>query len=143
MRNNGDSAVARLDGKMKNELREKGSKINKELLLNGLYKPFPKNCISLMTISGAKGSSVSFLCDFIQSSCTCPFPRKKTMRWFSDITWVLTDCMMHCTGQFSTDIFFAWSTRVRRKTGSSNDLWENLTQLFSLGLFISSRRLYY
>ncbi|KAL1813569.1 hypothetical protein ACET3Z_023634 [Daucus carota] len=60
MRNNGESAVARLDGKMKNELREKGSKINKELLLNGLYKPFPKNCISLMTISGAKGSSVNF-----------------------------------------------------------------------------------
>ncbi|KAK1366221.1 DNA-directed RNA polymerase subunit [Heracleum sosnowskyi] len=60
MRSNGESAVARLDGKMKNELREKGSKINKELLLNGLYKPFPKNCISLMTISGAKGSSVNF-----------------------------------------------------------------------------------
>lgn len=59
VRRNGQSATARLDGKMKNELREKGSKINKELLLNGLLKTFPKNCISLMTISGAKGSTVS------------------------------------------------------------------------------------
>lgn len=77
MRNNGESAVARLDGKMKNELREKGSNINKELLLNGLYKPFPKNCISLMTISGAKGSSVSLFCGFIQSSCTFPLSQNK------------------------------------------------------------------
>lgn len=76
MRNNGESAVARLDGKMKNELREKGSKINKELLLNGLYKPFPKNCISLMTISGAKGSSVSFFCTSIQPFCTSPLPQE-------------------------------------------------------------------
>uniref|UniRef100_A0A5B7B2D8 DNA-directed RNA polymerase subunit n=1 Tax=Davidia involucrata TaxID=16924 RepID=A0A5B7B2D8_DAVIN len=57
---NGQSATAFLDMKMKNKLSKKGSDINKDLLLKGLLKPFPKNCISLMTISGAKGSSVNF-----------------------------------------------------------------------------------
>lgn len=67
VRRDGQSATARLDGKMKNELREKGSQINKELLLNGLLKTFPKNCISLMTISGAKGSTVSLFFCFVFS----------------------------------------------------------------------------
>ncbi|CAK9157192.1 unnamed protein product [Ilex paraguariensis] len=60
IRSNGQSAIAYLDMKMKNKLNEKTSQINKELLLKGLSKPFPKNCISLMTISGAKGSTVNF-----------------------------------------------------------------------------------
>ncbi|KAA8549764.1 hypothetical protein F0562_001218 [Nyssa sinensis] len=57
---NGQSATALLDMKMKNKLSEKGSKINQDLLRKGLLKPFPRNCISLMTISGAKGSTVNF-----------------------------------------------------------------------------------
>ncbi|KAG9134745.1 hypothetical protein Leryth_001057 [Lithospermum erythrorhizon] len=55
-----DSATASLDMKMKNKLSKKGSQISKELLTKGLLKPFPWNCISLMTISGAKGSTVNF-----------------------------------------------------------------------------------
>ncbi|CAI9105275.1 OLC1v1004165C3 [Oldenlandia corymbosa var. corymbosa] len=55
-----ESATALLDMKMKNKLTEKANKISKELLRQGLLKPFPKNCISLMTISGAKGSTVNF-----------------------------------------------------------------------------------
>ncbi|CAI9100050.1 OLC1v1036970C1 [Oldenlandia corymbosa var. corymbosa] len=51
-------ATALLDMKMKNKLTEKANKISKELLRQGLLKPFPKNCISLMTICGAKGSTV-------------------------------------------------------------------------------------
>ena len=34
--------------------------ISKKWLPKGLMKPFPQNCIALMTISGAKGSSVNF-----------------------------------------------------------------------------------
>ena len=62
IRSNGEAAITRLDRMMKNELNELTSKVNKDLLLKGLVKPFPKNCLSLMTITGAKGSTVSFLC---------------------------------------------------------------------------------
>ncbi|CAN4109255.1 unnamed protein product [Withania somnifera] len=54
---NKDAATAALDMKMKNKLANKGSQFNKELLLKGLLKPFPRNCIALMTITGAKGST--------------------------------------------------------------------------------------
>ncbi|KAL6987100.1 DNA-directed RNA polymerase [Sarracenia purpurea var. burkii] len=58
--NDGQSVITSLDLKMKNRLHDMTSNVNKDLLLKGLLKPFPKNCISLMTISGAKGSSVNF-----------------------------------------------------------------------------------
>lgn len=58
-----ESATAMLDMKMKNKLTNKltreGSQILKHLLTSGLLKPFPRNCISTMTTSGAKGSTVS------------------------------------------------------------------------------------
>lgn len=57
---NGEAAITRLDRMMKNELNELTSKVNKDLLLKGLVKPFPKNCLSLMTTTGAKGSTVNF-----------------------------------------------------------------------------------
>ncbi|KAJ8570482.1 hypothetical protein K7X08_037454 [Anisodus acutangulus] len=57
---NKEAATAALDMKMKNKLANKGSQFNKELLLKGLLKPFPRNCIALMTITGAKGSTVNF-----------------------------------------------------------------------------------
>ncbi|XP_071717530.1 DNA-directed RNA polymerase I subunit 1 [Rutidosis leptorrhynchoides] len=60
IRGNGVTATASLDNLMQTELRDKGSMISKKWLPKGLLKPFPKNCISLMTISGAKGSSVNF-----------------------------------------------------------------------------------
>lgn len=56
---NRESATASLDMKMKNKLTNKGSQISKKLLTKGLLKPFPKNCISVMTTTGAKGSTVS------------------------------------------------------------------------------------
>ncbi|GFP89671.1 DNA-directed RNA polymerase i subunit rpa1 [Phtheirospermum japonicum] len=59
-----ESATASLDMKMKNKLTNKltreGSQILKHLLTTGLLKPFPKNCISVMTTTGAKGSTVNF-----------------------------------------------------------------------------------
>lgn len=59
-----ESATAFLDMKMKNKLTNKltreGSQILKHLLTAGLLKPFPKNCISVMTTTGAKGSTVSW-----------------------------------------------------------------------------------
>ncbi|CAA2954806.1 DNA-directed RNA polymerase I subunit 1 [Olea europaea subsp. europaea] len=57
---NRESATASLDMKMKNKLTNKGSQISKKLLTKGLLKPFPKNCISVMTTTGAKGSTVNF-----------------------------------------------------------------------------------
>ncbi|MCD9640206.1 hypothetical protein HAX54_025388 [Datura stramonium] len=58
--NNKEAATAALDMKMKNKLANKGSQFNKDVLLKGLLKPFPRNCIALMTITGAKGSTVNF-----------------------------------------------------------------------------------
>ncbi|XP_051116199.1 DNA-directed RNA polymerase I subunit 1 [Andrographis paniculata] len=59
-----ESATAALDMKMKNKLTNRltreGSQILKHLLTTGLLKPFPKNCISVMTTTGAKGSTVNF-----------------------------------------------------------------------------------
>lgn len=59
-----ESATASLDVKMKNKLTNKltreGSQILKHLLTAGLLKPFPRNCISVMTTTGAKGSTVNF-----------------------------------------------------------------------------------
>lgn len=59
-----ESATATLDMKMKNKLTNRltteGSQILKHLLTKGLLKPFPKNCISVMTTTGAKGSTVSY-----------------------------------------------------------------------------------
>ncbi|KAL8556183.1 hypothetical protein ACS0TY_003828 [Phlomoides rotata] len=59
-----ESAPASLDMKMKNKLTNRltreGSQILKHLLTAGLLKPFPKNCISVMTTTGAKGSTVNF-----------------------------------------------------------------------------------
>ena len=60
IRSNGESALTDLDRKMISKLNEEVSKdFFKELLSRGLLKPSGKNCISLMTTSGAKGASVS------------------------------------------------------------------------------------
>ncbi|KAK2982387.1 hypothetical protein RJ640_026230 [Escallonia rubra] len=58
--NDRQSAIAHLDMKMRDKLSQQGSEISSKLLRIGLLKPFPNNCISLMTISGAKGSTVNF-----------------------------------------------------------------------------------
>ncbi|KAL1555302.1 DNA-directed RNA polymerase [Salvia divinorum] len=59
-----ESSTATLDMKMKNKLTNRltreGSDILKHLLTRGLLKPFPMNCISVMTTTGAKGSTVNF-----------------------------------------------------------------------------------
>jgi len=51
---------ARLDGAMKSALNPFTSQIISACLPKGQVKPFPQNCMSLMTLSGAKGSSVNF-----------------------------------------------------------------------------------
>lgn len=61
IRSDGESALTYLDRQMTNELNSKTSSgVINELLSEGLLKPSGKNCISLMTTSGAKGSKVSF-----------------------------------------------------------------------------------
>lgn len=58
--NNGEAALTSLDRKMTSQLNERtgNSKVLKDLLSEGLLKPSVKNCISLMTTSGAKGGTV-------------------------------------------------------------------------------------
>ena len=53
-------AGASLDGAMKSALNPMTSKIIDSCLPVGQLKPFPANCMSLMTLSGAKGSQVNF-----------------------------------------------------------------------------------
>ncbi|KAF6158800.1 hypothetical protein GIB67_040314 [Kingdonia uniflora] len=60
IRVNGESAITRLDGVMASMLNVLTSNVNDQLFPKGLLKPFPKNCLSLMTSSGAKGSLVNF-----------------------------------------------------------------------------------
>ncbi|XP_057422605.1 DNA-directed RNA polymerase I subunit 1 isoform X2 [Lotus japonicus] len=61
IRSNGEAAVTYLDRKMISNLNSRTSSgILKVLLSEGILKPSGKNCISLMTTSGAKGSMVNF-----------------------------------------------------------------------------------
>lgn len=62
IRVNGEAALASLDRKMISQLNDitSNSEELKGLLSKGLNKLPSKNCISLMTISGAKGGVVSF-----------------------------------------------------------------------------------
>ncbi|QCE05239.1 DNA-directed RNA polymerase I subunit RPA1 [Vigna unguiculata] len=61
VRSNGEAALTYLDRKMISSLNSRTSSgILKELLSEGILKPSGKNCISLMTTSGAKGSMVNF-----------------------------------------------------------------------------------
>ncbi|XP_010427648.1 PREDICTED: DNA-directed RNA polymerase I subunit 1-like [Camelina sativa] len=57
----GESALASLDRSIVNDLNQCSSNgVMNDLLSDGLLKTPGKNCISLMTISGAKGSKVNF-----------------------------------------------------------------------------------
>lgn len=58
IRRNGDSAIALLDGMMRSKLNTLSSAVTK-LFPEGLIRPFRNNCLSLMTLSGAKGGTVS------------------------------------------------------------------------------------
>ncbi|KAK1576819.1 hypothetical protein Q3G72_016726 [Acer saccharum] len=61
IRGGGEAALAYLDRKMTGALNQyTSSGVINELLSEGLLKPPGKNCISLMTTSGAKGSKVNF-----------------------------------------------------------------------------------
>lgn len=57
----GDTASARLDMLMTSALNRITSDINNTTFPKGLMKPFPSNCLSLMTITGAKGGLVRLL----------------------------------------------------------------------------------
>ncbi|KAK8914437.1 DNA-directed RNA polymerase II subunit RPB1 [Platanthera zijinensis] len=59
IRRNGESATTRLDRMMSNALNALTSEVNKALFPGGLQKPFPNNCLSLMTATGAKGGLVN------------------------------------------------------------------------------------
>lgn len=59
IQSNGDSATTRLDRMMSNSMNILTSEVNNTLFPNGLLKPFPMNCLSLMTASGAKGGQVN------------------------------------------------------------------------------------
>lgn len=54
-----DEKLASLDNKMKGITGEVTTGIVKQMIPNGLVKPFPDNGMQLMTVSGAKGSNVN------------------------------------------------------------------------------------
>lgn len=58
MQSKGEAASARLDMLMTSALNRITSDINNTIFPKGLMKPFPANCLSLMTITGAKGGLV-------------------------------------------------------------------------------------
>ncbi|OVA12173.1 RNA polymerase [Macleaya cordata] len=60
IRTNGETAITRLDRMMSSALNGLTSKVNNDLFPKGLQKPFPRNCLSLMTTTGAKGGLVNF-----------------------------------------------------------------------------------
>uniref|UniRef100_A0A453MD59 DNA-directed RNA polymerase n=5 Tax=Aegilops tauschii subsp. strangulata TaxID=200361 RepID=A0A453MD59_AEGTS len=55
----GESANVALDKAMLSELNGLTTKVNKNMFPYGLQKPFPKNCLTLMTATGAKGGDVN------------------------------------------------------------------------------------
>ncbi|KAI0502407.1 hypothetical protein KFK09_017356 [Dendrobium nobile] len=59
VRRNGESATKRLDRMMSNALNALTSEVNLVLFPGGLQKPFRNNCLSLMTLTGAKGGLVN------------------------------------------------------------------------------------
>lgn len=60
IRRDGETTTVNLDRKMSNYLNGITSDVNKTLFPHGLQKPFPGNCLSLMTATGAKGGEVRF-----------------------------------------------------------------------------------
>ncbi|XP_072969528.1 DNA-directed RNA polymerase I subunit 1 isoform X1 [Typha angustifolia] len=59
IRRNGEAATISLDRMMSSTLNNVTSEVNKFLFPRGLRKPFPENCLSLMTTTGAKGGLVN------------------------------------------------------------------------------------
>lgn len=61
IRRDGEAALTALDRTMISVLNKSSSQgVLTELLSEGLVKPMGRNCISLMTTTGAKGSKVVF-----------------------------------------------------------------------------------
>lgn len=56
----GEVGTTSLDNEMRKHLSNASTEVNKDLFVKGLLKPFPKNCFSLMTTTGAKGGMVNF-----------------------------------------------------------------------------------
>ncbi|RCI04863.1 hypothetical protein CU098_005024 [Rhizopus stolonifer] len=54
-----DNKLAGLDNAMKAKVNKLTSSITQTCLPNGLFRPFPKNDMQMMTVSGAKGSNVN------------------------------------------------------------------------------------
>ncbi|OBZ87405.1 DNA-directed RNA polymerase I subunit rpa1 [Choanephora cucurbitarum] len=54
-----DNKLAGLDNAMKAKVNKLTSSITTKCLPNGLFRPFPKNDMQMMTVSGAKGSNVN------------------------------------------------------------------------------------
>lgn len=60
IRTNVEPETARLDRMMSSKMNAITSEANNALFPTGLVKSFPANCLSLMTVTGAKGGLVSF-----------------------------------------------------------------------------------
>lgn len=68
IRRDGESATVNMDREISNALSNITSDVNKNVFPYGLQKPFPGNCLTLMTATGAKGGDVSF--SSVRTQCT-------------------------------------------------------------------------
>ncbi|KAK8455838.1 hypothetical protein SEVIR_4G227300v4 [Setaria viridis] len=59
IRRDGESATVNMDREISNALSNITSDVNKNVFPYGLQKPFPGNCLTLMTATGAKGGDVN------------------------------------------------------------------------------------
>jgi hypothetical protein len=71
MQSKGEVASKRLDMLMTSALNRITSDINNTIFPKGLMKPFPANCLSLMTITGAKGGLVLLSASLRTSFSVC------------------------------------------------------------------------
>ena len=60
LRQRGEAGRAALDNRMTSALSQITTQSTSSALPGGQLKPFPSNCMSLMTVTGAKGSNVNF-----------------------------------------------------------------------------------
>lgn len=137
IRRNGESATVILDRNMSSELNTLTSKVNKKVFPYGLRKPFPGNCLSLMTQTGAKGGLVRFF-----------FPCRGLLHMVLFFGWACLDLLhllgLMCfhfillLGQHDTNFIIARPARIRRKACSTNDFWEDVTLLSTVGYFFKS-----
>ncbi len=104
-RSNSDTGAA-YDMRCTGVLHPISSEAVKACLPNGQSKLFPDNCLSLMTVTGAKGSVVNFsqVCQARRSCCSC-FSRSACRSWL--VVTALFDALDGCPSDWWTQQLYS------------------------------------